>query len=232
MADTKISLLPNAGALGGTEQIPGVQSGGNVKITPNQINAYVAAQNGVGYAGTVANFSALPDPTTNGGKYYFVLASQGTSWLPGTLGGTYYPKGTYYSTGSAWVTDVSPYQAIQADVDAGIVTDQFVSPLTLSNYSRWGYTVTTVTAATYTETATKGVAVILVDPAIQNVTINLPTAIGNKSLIIIKKITSSSNTITIDAFTTQTIDGGLTANLVVQNESISCVSNNSNFLIV
>jgi hypothetical protein len=41
MADTKISALSNAAALGGTEQIPGVQSGGNVNITPAQIATYV-----------------------------------------------------------------------------------------------------------------------------------------------------------------------------------------------
>lgn len=40
MADTKISALANATALGGTEQIPGVQSAGNVNITPNQIKTF------------------------------------------------------------------------------------------------------------------------------------------------------------------------------------------------
>lgn len=37
---SKISELANAVALGGTEQIPGVQSGGNVKITPAQLTTY------------------------------------------------------------------------------------------------------------------------------------------------------------------------------------------------
>lgn len=43
MADTKISALSAASALGGTEEIPGVQSGGNVKITPTQIKAFTSA---------------------------------------------------------------------------------------------------------------------------------------------------------------------------------------------
>lgn len=43
MADTKISALAAASALGGTEEIPGVQSAGNVKITPAQIKTYTSA---------------------------------------------------------------------------------------------------------------------------------------------------------------------------------------------
>lgn len=87
---------------------------------------------GVGYSGTVDNYAALPAPATVVGKYYFVLNSQGTSWLPGSLGGTYYPNGTYYSDpfSGTWITGVSPYQATQPDVDAGTITDQFVSPAT------------------------------------------------------------------------------------------------------
>lgn len=41
MANTKISELSAASALSGTEQIPGVQSAANVKITPEQIKTYV-----------------------------------------------------------------------------------------------------------------------------------------------------------------------------------------------
>ena len=41
MADQKISAMPNATALTGTENVPLVQSGANVKSTPNAINALV-----------------------------------------------------------------------------------------------------------------------------------------------------------------------------------------------
>jgi hypothetical protein len=40
MADTKTSALTDASALGGTEQIPGVQSAANVKMTPAQLATY------------------------------------------------------------------------------------------------------------------------------------------------------------------------------------------------
>jgi hypothetical protein len=56
--------------------------------------------------------------------------------LPGSLGGTFYPKGIYYCfTTSPLVIEFieTPYQATQADVDAGTITDQFVSPKTLTD---------------------------------------------------------------------------------------------------
>lgn len=86
----------------------------------------------------VANYSALPAPNTVPGKFYWCEQSQGTSWLPGPLGGTYYPAGLYYSDGVTWTTAPIPYQATQVEVDAGTVTDKFVTPATLSNSSQWG----------------------------------------------------------------------------------------------
>lgn len=67
-----------------------------------------------------------------------VRGSQGIKWLPGTLGGTWYPKGYYRSTGAAWeFFGEFSYQASQPDTDAGLVTDQFVSPFTLKNAAQW-----------------------------------------------------------------------------------------------
>lgn len=76
---------------------------------------------------------ALP-PTAD--TFYWCQNSQGTAWLPGSLGGTYYPKGIYYCfTTSPLVIEFieTPYQATQADVDAGTITDQFVSPKTFND---------------------------------------------------------------------------------------------------
>ncbi len=82
----------------------------------------------------VANYSALPDPTTVTGQFYWAEASQGTSWLPGSLGGTYYNAGMYYSNGTSWSFVNVPYQATQAEVDAGVNTDKFVTPNTLAGW--------------------------------------------------------------------------------------------------
>jgi hypothetical protein len=85
----------------------------------------------------VSNYSALPDPTTVGDKFYWCENSQGTAWLPGSLGGTYYPRGLYYSNGTTWEYMETPIQATQAEVDAGIIDDRFVSPNTLYNADQW-----------------------------------------------------------------------------------------------
>lgn len=81
----------------------------------------------------VANFSALPSPTTVTGSFYWCEASQGTKWLPGGLGGTYYSAGLYYSNGTSWEFIDVPYQATQATVNTGTNNDQFVTPSTLTN---------------------------------------------------------------------------------------------------
>jgi len=39
------------------------------------------------------------------GELAYVETSEGTAWLPGTIGGTYYPKGWYLWSGSAWTSD-------------------------------------------------------------------------------------------------------------------------------
>lgn len=83
----------------------------------------------------VANYSALPPANTVSGKFYFCESSQGTNWLPGSLGGTYYSAGLYYSNGVTWITVDIPYQATQAEVDAGINNTKFVTPLTLANFA-------------------------------------------------------------------------------------------------
>lgn len=80
----------------------------------------------------VANFAALPPAADNAGVSYFVESAQGTPWLPGSLGGTYYPRGVYYSNGTEWLFQENPGQATQAEVDAGLIEDKFVSPKTLS----------------------------------------------------------------------------------------------------
>lgn len=86
----------------------------------------------------VTTYDDLPPAADHTDEFFVVENSQGTSWLPGSLGGTFYAKGFYYSNGVSWVYagDI-PYQATLADVNAGTVTDQFVTPYTLSNTTKW-----------------------------------------------------------------------------------------------
>jgi hypothetical protein len=87
----------------------------------------------------VANYSALPDPTTVSGQFYWCESSQGTAWLPGGLGGTYYNSGMYYSNGVSWNFMNVPYQATQSEVNTGTNTDKFVTPSTLKNSTQFQY---------------------------------------------------------------------------------------------
>ena len=87
---------------------------------------------------SVLNYSALPDPTTVPNLTYVCEESQGIYWLPGILGGTYYPEGFYFSNGIKWIYSKSPFQATQAEVDAGTNDKNFVTPITLENASKWG----------------------------------------------------------------------------------------------
>lgn len=53
----------------------------------------------------VANQYSLLDPGTINGQLAYVYNAQGTKWLPGTIGGSYYPAGFYAWDGSLWVSD-------------------------------------------------------------------------------------------------------------------------------
>jgi hypothetical protein len=98
---------------------------------------------------TVANYSALPSATTVSGKFYWCEASQGTKWLPFSVGGTYYPLGMYYSNGITWEYSETPYQATLSEVNTGTNTDKFVSPYTFTNADKWSnYTPTSTTIST------------------------------------------------------------------------------------
>jgi hypothetical protein len=67
MADTKISALPNAAALAGTEQIAGVQSGGNVNITPNQLRTFIGISGT--YTPALTNVANAGSLTSDGAQY-------------------------------------------------------------------------------------------------------------------------------------------------------------------
>ena len=95
-----------------------------------------------------------------------------------------------------------------------------------------GVTVTPNSSTPYSETATAGHKVVLHDASAGAITHNLPTAVGNGAILTIKKIDSSTNTITVDPNSTETIDGGGTAVLQVQYESISLVSDGTNWVII
>lgn len=86
----------------------------------------------------ITNYSSLPPADFHSGEFYWVENSQGTQWLPGSLGGTYYPKGLYYSNGVTWNYADSPYQATIVEVNNGLNDNKFVTPLTFDTADKWG----------------------------------------------------------------------------------------------
>jgi hypothetical protein len=103
-------------------------------------SGFSSASGGSG-AGTtitvVSSYSNLPSATSHSTEFYWVSNSQGTKWLPGSLGGTYYSNGMYYSNGTSWEYVITPYQATLSEVDTGTNTDKFVTPSTFTNASKW-----------------------------------------------------------------------------------------------
>ena len=132
---TRRVFTGGSGSGGGGGTVTSVNSGTDITVDNTD-----PANPIVNFTGTyqdpitvVANYSALPAVGTVTGQFYWCSASQGTSWLPGSLGGTYYSAGMYYSNGVSWEFMDVPYQATQAEVNTGTNTDKFVTPATLTS---------------------------------------------------------------------------------------------------
>lgn len=87
-------------------------------------------------------------------------------------------------------------------------------------------------ATPYNDTTVKGTKAVLHDATSGSITHNLPTAVGNYARITVKKIDSSANTVTVDPNGTETIDGGTTAVLRKRWESITLISDGTNWVII
>jgi hypothetical protein len=81
---------------------------------------------------TVSNFSSLPDATSYPNDFYWVSSSQGYRIL-----GTYKANGLYYSNGTSWEFIDAPTTATQIEVDAGTLTEKYLTPSTFENASKW-----------------------------------------------------------------------------------------------
>lgn len=88
-----------------------------------------------------------------------------------------------------------------------------------------------VATKTGNHTITTADDVILADTSSGNVTITLPDADGITKMFTIKKI-ASENTLNINTTDSQTIDGSTSVAITVRYESISVVSDNSNWHVV
>lgn len=135
----KNKIFTSLGGGGGAGTVLSVNSGTDITVDNTD-----PANPIINFTGTyqqpitvVANFAALPAAGTVTGKFYWASTSQGTKFIGVLWGGTYYPVGLYYSNGVTWEYIDTPAQATQAEVDAGVVTDKFVTPETHFNSSKW-----------------------------------------------------------------------------------------------
>lgn len=190
---------------------------------------------GTGFTAVVANYSALPAAASASGEFYYVENAQGTSWLPGSLGGTYYPPGTYYSTGSSWITGISPYQATLADVNTGTITDQFVSPYTFTNASKWatkqdvlsgtGLVYSTAGSISYYTTTGSGTVAALQTSPVFVTNITTPAILGGSAVgSYVDIIGTSGNGTTTSAGITFRVgnNGGTTAGTIYHSGQLRC----------
>lgn len=149
------------------------------------------------------------------------LVSFGTNPAVGSSGASI-AAGTLAGRGSA--SGAGVYQQITLGTNLSMAG----TTLNASGGGAGSYTISTKTAA-YTEVATSGEVVALLDLA-AGFTVTLPTAVGNTAKLVYKKMLAAGSMV-IDANGAQTIDGGLTATLTNQYESITLYSDNANWII-
>lgn len=106
-------------------------------------------------------------PTATIGDVAYVYNSQGTAWLPGSLGGTYYPNGVYVFNGTTWVSDrnaISNELQNLIDDKAELVHSHVISDVTglqtALDEKLDKPTITTVSGSSYTVLATDSIIYI------------------------------------------------------------------------
>lgn len=81
-------------------------------------------------------------------------------------------------------------------------------------------------------TITSSDDVILADATSNNITITLPTAVGIVKSFSVKRKDGTGNTLTLNTTSSQTIDGTTSISISTQYQSITVVSDNSNWYII
>ena len=85
----------------------------NINELYTAVKGYIDVSSGGGGGGsqqpftfTAVNYTDLLTKTGMvSGDVAYVNDAQGTQWLPGTIGGNYYPNGIYLYTGGSWTSD-------------------------------------------------------------------------------------------------------------------------------
>lgn len=86
--------------------------------------------------------------------------------------------------------------------------------------------------ANFTITETNGLITYLVNATGGAITVILPTAAGNQSYFVIKKTDSTANIVTIDPYSSETIDNSSTLPLNDQYNYVGIISNGVNWVVI
>lgn len=108
--------------------------------------------------------------------------------------------------------------------------------VTVATYDNMYYVVPTTQATTVTSisadyTTSSNAELIQVNTAGGSITLNLVSAVGNGGLKFIIMKTNAANTLTVDPYDAQTINGNATYAMTANNETLAIVSNNVNWII-
>ncbi len=141
------------------------------------------------------------------------------------------PNNKLVVSGSVKTTGVNIFENLSGATTRMVVADS-TGQLSTQTIPTGGYSVVKVTGSTYTVSATTGELIILADAASNTITINLPTVVGNTAKYTIKKTDNTSNIVTVDANTSETIDDGTTAEIKVQYASITLITDNTEWYII
>jgi len=162
---------------------------------------------GVTISQQALNYSAFV-AGDNIGDLAYAEQSEGTKWLPGSLGGTYYPSGLYLWDGADWVSSRDAI-ALELNNLVGVTSTK------TSNYN-----------------AING-DYLFCDSSGGEFTITLPPVASNTSSVVnVKKIDSSINNIIIDGNSTELVEFNETVSLESQGESFTLKCDGSAWYII
>jgi hypothetical protein len=176
---------------------------------------------------TITGSLASDFPIKTTGTYYIGSATKG-------LLGVYFGNGSNSNTagikGGVTSASYTVTLPLAAPSTGQRVVASSASALTFDNFK---YLVTSITNSNSPYTALSTDEVILCNATSGAITVNLGAAASNSGkVLIIKKTDSSVNLVTIDANSTETIDGALTKKLATQYESLKIVCDGSNWQIL
>lgn len=134
---------------------------------------------------------------------------------------------------SAPTTPAAGFKKLYPKTDGKLHTlDSSGTETEIGGASGGGWTIISVSSTPYTIIPTTGNVLYLVDATSGAITLNVPTAVGNTAVYAFKKTDTSANAVIVDANSTETINGDLTAVIQYKNTSFQMVSDNANFNII